>query len=242
MSHRSLVAVVFLLPRYTTGQRRPLRHGAANLHRARSTDHPRRRSDDVCVLQGRGVETFVIRPGFEGKVDEFGMLIPFPQRTGHSQGAGSPLPRTCKPPSIRPRWLLICGHNPLDGSSSKQTRPALRRRPTALPVDWRFRAFKDRVVVVKQEAVGMYEVGSAGSRQRQGAQALVGRARLQVSQGQWTNPATNTSNRGWCFVAVKTKVGQKDGVDPKPAQRNVNSKLPTRQHVRRQRARHGLPL
>ena len=25
-----------------------------------------------------GVETFVIRPGFKGKVDEFGMLIPFP--------------------------------------------------------------------------------------------------------------------------------------------------------------------
>lgn len=25
-----------------------------------------------------GVETFVIRPGFTGKVDQFGMLIPFP--------------------------------------------------------------------------------------------------------------------------------------------------------------------
>ncbi len=25
-----------------------------------------------------GIETFVIRPGFQGKVDEFGMLIPFP--------------------------------------------------------------------------------------------------------------------------------------------------------------------
>ena len=25
-----------------------------------------------------GVETFVIRPGFSGKVDEFGMLIPMP--------------------------------------------------------------------------------------------------------------------------------------------------------------------
>jgi len=25
-----------------------------------------------------GVETFAIRPGFSGKVDEFGMLIPFP--------------------------------------------------------------------------------------------------------------------------------------------------------------------
>ena len=31
----------------------------------------------------------------------------------------------------------------------------------------------------------------------------------------------------WCFVAVKTKVGQKRGVDPKPGQRTVKSKLPS---------------
>jgi hypothetical protein len=31
---------------------------------------------------------------------------------------------------------------------------------------------------------------------------------------------------GWCFVAVKTRVGQKKGVDPRPGMRKVNSKLP----------------
>ncbi len=31
---------------------------------------------------------------------------------------------------------------------------------------------------------------------------------------------------GWCFVAVKTKVGQKQAVDPKPGQRNVDPTLP----------------
>ncbi len=30
------------------------------------------------VFHKNGVETFVIRPGFSGKVDNFGMLIPFP--------------------------------------------------------------------------------------------------------------------------------------------------------------------
>ena len=30
------------------------------------------------VFYKDGIETFVIRPGFQGKVDEFGMLIPFP--------------------------------------------------------------------------------------------------------------------------------------------------------------------
>ncbi|MDH3718109.1 MAG: DUF2330 domain-containing protein, partial [Planctomycetota bacterium] len=31
---------------------------------------------------------------------------------------------------------------------------------------------------------------------------------------------------GWCFVAVKTKVGQKRGVDPQPGQRTVDPQLP----------------
>ena len=31
------------------------------------------------VFYKDGIETFVIRPGFEGKVEEFGMLIPFPE-------------------------------------------------------------------------------------------------------------------------------------------------------------------
>jgi hypothetical protein len=31
---------------------------------------------------------------------------------------------------------------------------------------------------------------------------------------------------GWCFVAVKTKVGQKRGVDPRPGQRSVQPELP----------------
>ena len=30
------------------------------------------------VFYKDGVETFAIRPGFSGKVDDFGMLIPFP--------------------------------------------------------------------------------------------------------------------------------------------------------------------
>ena len=39
-------------------------------------------------------------------------------------------------------------------------------------------------------------------------------------------PCNDYVESGWCFVAVKTKVGQKDGVDPRPSQRGVNSKLP----------------
>ena len=40
-------------------------------------------------------------------------------------------------------------------------------------------------------------------------------------------PCRDYVDAGWCFVAVKTKVGQKKGVEPRPGQRKVNSKLPS---------------
>ena len=39
------------------------------------------------VYFDRGVESFVIRPGFQGKVDNFGMLIPFPNPPGTSKSS-----------------------------------------------------------------------------------------------------------------------------------------------------------
>ena len=39
-------------------------------------------------------------------------------------------------------------------------------------------------------------------------------------------PCNDYVRDGWCFVAVKTRVGQKRGVDPKPGMRGVDSKLP----------------
>ena len=171
------------------------------------------------VFYKDGVETFVIRPGFEGKVDEFGMLIPFPA-----------VPALRKVPDhIFPH--VQAAIDPPEVVVDLRPRPALafssRARSGALPQSESTSAleFKDRVVVVKQEAVGMYEVAvlEAGS-----AAAL---KRWMDDHGYvypkgMDDVCEEYVEEGWCFVAVKTKVGQKDGVDPKPAQRNVNSKLP----------------
>src|SRR2546427_4197938 len=50
-----------------------------------------------------GVETFVIRPGFEGKIEEFGMLIPFPEPPALrkvSEDIFSHLDKAIDPPEI----------------------------------------------------------------------------------------------------------------------------------------------
>jgi len=170
------------------------------------------------VFYKDGVETFVIRPGFSGKVDEFGMLIPFPSVPALRKVPDHIFPHVqaaVDPPEVvidlRPRPALAFARSQRASAPRQQAKQGLE--------------YQDRVVVLKKEAVGMYEVAvlEAGS-----AKAL---KRWMDDHGyQYPEGMDDACNEyvadGWCFVAVKTKVGQKEGVDPKPAQRNVNSKLP----------------
>ena len=169
------------------------------------------------VFYKDGVETFAIRPGFSGKVDDFGMLIPFPT-----------------PPALRklPDHVF---HHIAAAVDPPEVVVDLRRlylpkadspRRKASGKDFDDGGLKyDEVKVLRQEAVGMYEVAvlAAGS-----AKAL---KRWMDQQG-YKYPAGMDAacedyvEAGWCFVAVKTKVGQKKGIQPRPGQRTVDSKLP----------------
>ncbi len=87
-------------------------------------------------------------------------------------------------------------------------------------------AEKEVVRVIKKEAIGMYEVAvlEAGS-----AKAL---SRWMEEHGYkypkgMDKACDDYVEDGWCFVAVKTKVGQKQGIDPRPGQRKVTPKLPS---------------
>ena len=84
---------------------------------------------------------------------------------------------------------------------------------------------KNEIKVLKQEAVGMYEVAvlEAGS-----AEAL----KLWMDNNKFVYPkgmdkVTNEYiKEGWCFVAVKTKVGAKSDAQPRPGQRSAKPKMP----------------
>jgi hypothetical protein len=80
--------------------------------------------------------------------------------------------------------------------------------------------------VISREAVGMYEVavleaGSAAALKRwmddHGFKYPTGMDKV----------CEEYVKLGWCFVAEKTRVGQKPGVDPKPRMKGVDSKLPS---------------
>lgn len=170
------------------------------------------------VFYKDGIETFVIRPGFQGKVEEFGMLIPFPSVPALRKVSDDIFPHIAK--AIDPPEVVIDLRIPyLSLYSAAQNAPARAVFEDELQLK------RDEVRVVKEEAVGMYEVAvlEAGS-----AQAL----NKWMDDHGYVYPkgmdaaCNDYVDAGWCFVAVKTRVGAKAGVDPKPGQRTVNPKLP----------------
>jgi hypothetical protein len=168
------------------------------------------------VFYKDGVETFVIRPGFTGKVDEFGMLIPFPT-----------------PPAIRKVPDHIFQHmaaavDPPEVVVDLTPQPVAkfaRRFKSETRDEKRLEHFKDKVKVLRQEAVGMYEVAVLEAGSAAALKRWMDDHGYKYPKGM-DKPCNDYVEQGWCFVAIKTKVGQKEGVDPKPGQRTVNSKLP----------------
>lgn len=167
------------------------------------------------VFYKNGIETFVIRPGFEGTTDEFGMLIPFPA-----------------PPEIRKVPDEIFAHI---AAAIDPPEVELDLRPPrqfggggfggGLGGGLGMRLKKDEVRVVREEAIGMYEVavleaGSAAALKQwmddHGYKFPVG----------MQDVCNDYVRKSWGFVAVKSKVGRKAGVDPKPGMRKVNPNLP----------------
>ncbi len=169
------------------------------------------------VFYRDGIETFIIRPGFQGKVEDFGMLIPFPTPPAIRKIADNvfaQIEAAIDPPEvvIDLRYRLQARRGAALPSS-----PMKNRSEEALAVN--------SVRVLREEAVGMYEVAvlEAGS-----AAAL---KRWMDDHGyQYPNGMDRVCNeyidQRWCFVAVKSRVGPKSSVDPQPGMRDVRPGLP----------------
>ncbi len=167
-----------------------------------------------------GLETFVIRPGFSGKVEDFGMLISFPTPPALRKVSEDIFPQIAK--AIDPPEVVV----DLRRRLREQARGRVANRPNS-DADGAsgLRLKRDEVRVLRQEAVGMYEAAvlEAGS-----SAAL---KRWMDDHG-YRYPAGMDAvcdeyiKLGWCFVAEKAKVGGKANVDPKPRMKDVDTKLP----------------
>jgi hypothetical protein len=173
------------------------------------------------VFYKDGIETFVIRPGFSGKVEDFGMLISFPTPPALRKVSEDIFPQIAAavdPPEVvlDLRMRLLRQFQALSNSS-----PDPKNAP-----DNGLKLAKDQVRVLREEAVGMYqavvlEAGSAAALKRW------------MDDNGYKYPTGMDAvceeyiALGWCFVAEKAKVGGKANVDPKPRMKGVDTKLPS---------------
>ena len=168
------------------------------------------------VFYKNGVETFVIRPGFTGNVDNFGMLIPFPTPPALRKVPDDVFPHldaAVDPPEI----VIDCMPLPMQNAAA----PAGQGGGGGFA----FGARRDTVKVLKQEAVGMYEVAVLAAGSARALKKWMDEHGYQYPDGM-DKVCEDYISEDWCFVAVKTKVGTKAGADPKPGQRKVNNQLP----------------
>ena len=169
------------------------------------------------VFYKDGIEAVVIRPGFEGKVDEFGMLIPFPNPPEIRKVADNVFAQLSN--AVDPPEVVI------DLSPIFENQGNFAADGAARGLQFDQKKSEETVRVIKQEAVGMYEVAVLEAGSAAALKRWMDQNGYKFPQGM-DNVAEEYVKTGWCFVAVKTKVGQKAGVEPHAGQRTVNSKLP----------------
>ena len=171
------------------------------------------------VFYKDGIETFVIHPGFKGKVDQFGMLIPFPSVPELRKVPDNIFPHMRA--AIDPPEVVVHVVDPRQRLRQLATSRFASRRPARYELAFR----EDQVKVVKEEAVGMYEVAVLEAGSAKALKKWMDDHGYKYPKGM-DKACEDYVKIGWCFVAVKTKVSGKKAVDPKPGQRNVKAGLP----------------
>ncbi len=170
------------------------------------------------VFYKDGIETFAIRAGFSGKVDEFGMLIPFPTPPAIRKVPDNIFEQIQA--AIDPPEVVV------DLRPQPQQLQLINAAPAAAVPDDASSALKfHEVKVIKQEAIGMYEVTTLEAGSAAALKRWMDDHKYRYPTGM-DMVCEEFIGLGWCFVAVKTQVAQKKGVDPKPGQREVDPKLP----------------
>lgn len=165
-----------------------------------------------------GVETFVIRPGFEGNVEEFGMLIPFPEPPALRKVSDQIFPQLEK--AIDPPEVIVYAQEMFFKNGAmgggRFARDA-KKEDSSLAVN--------EVRVVREEAVGMYEVAVLEAGSAAALKRWMDDHQYRFPQGMEATCEEYITDK-WCFVAVKTRVGPKKNIDPQPGMRRTNPGLP----------------
>lgn len=175
------------------------------------------------VMFKDGMETMVLRPGFEGSVDEFGMLIPFPTPPAIRKiddDTFAQIEAAVDPPEL---VVVVQIEEHRRMYKSRSMGPTAMSAPPEEMEDGGL-AY-DEVRVLNQEAVGMYQVAVLEAGSPKALAAWMNENGFRYPEGMDKVVAEYVDDR-WCFLAVKAKVGSAKGVAPRPGMRQANPDLP----------------
>ena len=174
------------------------------------------------VTHYRGVETMVLRPAFEGKTDEFGMLIPFPSPPAMRKVDDNIFAQVAA--AVEPPEIVA---NVWRGRRFRRSKSAQGAAPSmdAEGADEDDKLSFNTVRVVNREAVGMYDVAVLEAGSAMALKRWMDKNGFRYPKGM-DKVTQEYVDIGWFFVAVKTQVGDKSGVNPRPGMRKAKPRLP----------------
>ncbi|MBX2801589.1 MAG: DUF2330 domain-containing protein [Myxococcales bacterium] len=168
------------------------------------------------VFFRNGVQTIAIHPGFTGSVEEFGMLVPLPAVPSLRKiddRTFAHLAAAIDPPQVDV-------YHSYDEEESMDA-----DMPMAESDDLSVVRKKDAVRVVKEEAVGMYQVAVLEAGSASALQRWMDAHQFRYPRGM-DDVVADYVRIGWMFVAIKAKVGTMAGVEPAPGMRGVKPGMP----------------
>ncbi len=164
------------------------------------------------VFHKDGIEDIVLRPAFRGRVQEFGMLIPFPEPPAIRKmpdDVFTQVKHAIDPPKVH---LYGWGRRGGRFDDGRERESATRTLGLA----------RDKVEVLREEAVGMYQIAVLDAGSAEALQKWMTAHGYVYPEGM-DAPCEDYVEAGWCFVAVKAKVGKKSGAEPRPGMRKVDT-------------------
>lgn len=171
-----------------------------------------------------GVETIAIRPGFTGSVEQFGMLVPLPSVPSLrklDERVFTQLEAAVDPPAVTAHIQEIYPY-----AGPPTSRPSVAESSAAVDVSGDAMSLRrDEVVVVKEEAIGMYEVAVLAAGSSSALERWMNENQFRYPTGMDDVVEEFVASR-WMFVAVKAHVAPVGSTDARPGMRNVDPSMP----------------
>lgn len=173
------------------------------------------------VFFREGVETIAIRPGFTGSVEQFGMLVPLPSEPSLrkiDERTFTHLEASIDPPTV---VAHVYEDHPYE-----RDMPSAPEAGMADATGDSLQIARDEVRVVKEEAIGMYEVAVLEAGSSAALERWMTQNAFRYPTGM-DDAVEDFVRMRWMFVAVKARVAAMAGVDAQPGMRSVDPKLPS---------------